>query len=49
MLILPLHQPPTRANFPWVTLLLIIVNCVVYFGFQLGDEHYAEQASSYYS
>lgn len=49
MLILPLHQPPNRENFPWVTLLLIAVNCVVYFGFQLSDEHYAEQASRYYT
>lgn len=48
MLIVPLHQPPTRANFPWVTLLLVLINCVVYFGFQLDDENKAKAAASYY-
>ena len=43
MLILPLHRAPTRANFPWVTLALILVNAFVFFGLQLPDEARQEQ------
>ena len=31
MLIMPLHRALTRANFPWVTLGLVLVNVFVFF------------------
>ena len=37
MLILPLHKKPTLANFPWVTLLLVLVNGFIYFALQAPD------------
>lgn len=37
MLILPLHRAPTWKHFPWMTLLLIIANVVVFAFFQSGD------------
>lgn len=37
MLILPLHRPFTRANFPFVTVLLALANAFVFFALQTGD------------
>ncbi|MFK3648898.1 rhomboid family intramembrane serine protease [Lysobacter enzymogenes] len=37
MLILPLHRPFTRANFPFVTVLLALANVFVFFALQSGD------------
>lgn len=37
MLILPLHRPLTRANFPFVTVLLALINVFVFFALQGGD------------
>lgn len=48
MLILPLHRALTRANFPWVTLTLILANAFVFFGLQLGDAGVRERAIAYY-
>lgn len=48
MLILPLHRPLNRANFPVVTALLVLVNVFIYFGFQLADEPAMEMAQRYY-
>jgi membrane associated rhomboid family serine protease len=49
MLIVPLHQPLTRETFPWVTLALVLINVLVYFGFQLGDETRRERALDFYA
>lgn len=48
MLIVPLHRPLTRANFPFVTALLILANVLVYFGWQTGDERKLQDAAEYY-
>lgn len=56
MLILPLHRPLTRANFPLATAVLILMNVFVFFGFQLKDdaamsaaqEHYLESGLAQY-
>lgn len=48
MLILPLHRPLTRATFPLVTALLIVVNVLVFFGWQGSDEAAMERAQQYY-
>ncbi|HEY6943413.1 rhomboid family intramembrane serine protease, partial [Dokdonella sp.] len=48
MLILPLHRAPTRANFPWMTLALILANAFVFFGLQLRDDASREQALDHY-
>ncbi len=48
MLILPLHKPLNRHNFPVVTMLLAVVNVLVFFGWQAGDARALEQAQRYY-
>lgn len=48
MLILPLHKPLSRDNLPLVTLLLILLNIVVYAGWQRHDAAPLRQAQRYY-
>lgn len=48
MLILPLHKKPTRKNFPWVTTALILINLVVFFGFQASDYQAHQAATAHY-
>lgn len=48
MLILPLHRPLTRANFPVVTTIILLINLIVFFGFQAGDRGRWMQAWTYY-
>ena len=48
MLILPLHQPITRATLPWATLLLVLLNLWVFVALQGGDSQRREQADSHY-
>ncbi|MXV09127.1 MULTISPECIES: rhomboid family intramembrane serine protease [unclassified Xanthomonas] len=48
MLILPLHKPLSRDNFPLVTLLLILLNVVVYVGWQRHDGAPLRQAQRDY-
>ncbi len=48
MLILPLHKPLNRQTLPWVTLLLIFINCVVYFALQVPAEGKTQQAIEFY-
>lgn len=48
MLIIPLHHPLTRATFPFVTALLILVNVLVFFGLQGGDAKAIMQAQQQY-
>lgn len=38
MLIIPLHKKPTLANFPWVTVLLVLVNVFIYAALQVPDD-----------
>ncbi|MCB1579160.1 MAG: rhomboid family intramembrane serine protease, partial [Xanthomonadales bacterium] len=49
MLILPLHRRMTLANAPMVTLTLILLNCLVYFALQSGDDRVLGQALDYYA
>jgi membrane associated rhomboid family serine protease len=48
MLILPLHRPLTRATFPFVTALLILLNVAVFVLFQAGDGPAIQAAQSHY-
>lgn len=48
MLILPLHKPLGADNFPWVTMLLVLLNVLVFFGLQAGDAERMERARAYY-
>lgn len=48
MLLLPLHRPLTRATFPVVTALLVVLNVLVYFGWQAGDDARIEEAVDHY-
>ena len=48
MLILPLHRPLTAATFPYATALLILLNVLVFLGWQAGDDARMETAARYY-
>jgi membrane associated rhomboid family serine protease len=48
VLILPLHRPLNAATFPVVTALLILVNVLVYVGFQWDDDARRDEAAHYY-
>lgn len=48
MLLMPLHKPWSRQNIPWVTLLLVLINVVVYLGYQRKDDALVENAVRYY-
>ena len=48
LLIVPLHRGLSRANFPIVTLALILVNCFVYLFLQSGDARVEQRAAEYY-
>ncbi|WP_031340597.1 rhomboid family intramembrane serine protease [Xanthomonas maliensis] len=48
MLIMPLHKPWSRHNIPWVTLLLVLVNVLVFAGYQRDDETRTVQAMRNY-
>lgn len=48
MLILPLHKPLTLASFPLATMLLVLANVMVFFGWQAGDDDRMQAAQAYY-
>lgn len=47
-LIVPIHRRLDWRRAPWVTLLLILINCIVYFGIQSGDDAHRAAAIDYY-
>ncbi len=48
MLILPLHRPLDRANFPFATMALVLVNVFVFLFLQGSDDAAAARAVAYY-
>ena len=48
MLILPLHRPLSRENFPFATAALILINVFVFVFLQSGDDRVAQRAFSEY-
>lgn len=48
MLLIPIGKHLSRENFPYITALLIFVNCLVYFGWQSRDEQVEIDAVRYY-
>ena len=44
----PLNDKPDWRNPPWMTILLIVVNCVVYFGWQQPEDQAWDKAAEYY-
>lgn len=49
MLIIPVSRRPDWRHPPLVTLLLILLNCLIYFGLQGGDQKRDEAAFRYYA
>lgn len=49
MLIVPLHRRMTWANAPLVTFVLVLLNCIVFFFLQSGDDRVLREASDYYA
>lgn len=47
-LILPIHRRLDWRRAPWITLLLILINSIVYFGIQSGDQAERLAAVDYY-
>ena len=48
MLILPIHRKPTRENFPFLTLLLVLANVLVFATFQADDDAVELRAANRY-
>ena len=48
MLIIPVPEKLSRRNLPWITILLILVNCFVYFSFQWSDTARYSDAQRHY-
>ena len=49
MLIIPVSRRPDWRHPPLITLLLILLNCLIYFGLQSGDEQRMQNAYRYYA
>jgi membrane associated rhomboid family serine protease len=49
MLIIPLNGKLSIHNLPAITILIILINCAVYFGLQSHDHEYEYEAYKYYS
>ena len=49
LMVFPLNSKPDWRNPPWVTIFLILVNCLIYFGPQRSDEQRADQAMQAYA
>jgi len=49
MLIIPVSRRPDWRHPPVVTLLLILLNCLIYFGVQSGDDKRQENAFRFYA
>jgi len=49
MLIIPLHRALTRANFPWITLGLVLVNVFVFVALEGGDDARYASAVKFYA
>jgi membrane associated rhomboid family serine protease len=45
----PLNGKPDWRNPPWVTILLVVINCIIYFGPQMREENAWGQAQTYYA
>lgn len=48
MVIIPIHKKPSWSNLPLVTGLLIVVNLVIFFGLQSGDQEVEMEAAEHY-
>lgn len=48
MLIIPVEQKPDLRNPPWATLFLILINCLVFFLYQSGDDQRMERVMEAY-
>lgn len=48
MFILPISHKPDWRHPPLVTILLVLVNCLVYFGFQTGDTKVLREAAEFH-
>jgi membrane associated rhomboid family serine protease len=44
----PLNDKPDWRNPPWMTILLIVVNCAIYFGWQQPEDKAWDKAAEYY-
>ena len=49
MLIVPLHRPFNRANFPFATIALVVVNVFVFLFLQSSDGPAEQRAAAYYA
>lgn len=49
MLIVPVSRQPDWRHPPVITLLLILLNCLIYFGVQSGDDRRQDEALRYYA
>ena len=48
-LVIPVENKPSWKSPPWATILLIVLNVVIYFGWQVPEEHAASEAAAHYA
>ena len=48
MLIVPVVNKSSKKHIPWLTLVLIVINALIYFGLQSGESDARRQAMRYY-
>jgi membrane associated rhomboid family serine protease len=48
MLIIPVTGKLNKKNLPWITIIIILINCFVFFYFQSDDDKFEQEASTYY-
>ena len=48
-LAIPLENKPSWRSPPWMTVLLIVINCVIFWGWQAPEEKAVERAAQVYA
>lgn len=48
-LVVPVENKPSWKSPPWATILLIVLNVAIYFGWQAPEERYIEKAAAHYT
>lgn len=48
-LAVPVEHKPSLKSPPWVTIALIVINVLIYFGWQVGEETAVHKAADYYA
>ena len=45
---IPLENKPSWSSPPWMTILLIVINCLIFWGWQVPEERAVDRAAQQY-